>query len=342
MLVGGGIALGLAGARALMRRRQSDLTGQVAVITGSSRGLGFVLAREFAREGCRIVLCARDRAELDRASSHIQEETRAEVLAVTCDVTDRDQVDDLIRQTKDRFGRIDILVNNAGRIEVGPLQSMTVEDFERALKVMFWGVLYPTLSVLPDMLARRSGRIVNITSIGGKVSMPHLIPYGCAKFAAIGLSEGLRAELKKEGIRVTTIVPGLMRTGSFLNASFKGHQEREYQWFSLGAAMPGVSMSAERAARQIVAATKRGSAERILSLPAVLLARFHGMFPGLTADLLSFANRLVLPRSAGGEKETRRGMEVHERARSRVHSALTGMGFSAAERFHQYPGPAQG
>jgi len=85
-----------------------------------------------------------------------------------------------------------------------------------ALDVMFWGALYPTLAVLPQMRARRSGHVVNITSIGGMVSVPHLLPYTCAKFAAVGLSEGLRAELGQEGIHVTTVVPGLMRTGSYV------------------------------------------------------------------------------------------------------------------------------
>lgn len=100
------------------------------------------------------------------------------------------------------------------------------------------------------MRARRRGRIVNITSIGGKVGMPHLLPYTCAKFATVGLSEGLRAELGREGIRVTTIVPGLMRTGSHLKAMFRGQHEQEFTWFSLGASLPLVSMGAERAARQ--------------------------------------------------------------------------------------------
>jgi hypothetical protein len=170
--------------------------------------------------------------------------------------------------------------------------------------------------------------------------MPHLLPYGCAKFAAVGLSEGLRAELKRDGIRVTTIVPGLMRTGSFLNAFFKGRQEKEFRWFSLGAALPLVSMDARRAARQIVDATRRGRAERVLSVPATLLTEFHGLFPGLTADLLGLANRVMLPRAEGGRPESARGMEVRERARSSVLGAFTRMGLKAAKRLNQYPGPA--
>jgi short-subunit dehydrogenase len=339
-LLAGGIGLGLAGAvLARYLRRGEALTGQVALITGSSRGLGFLLAREFARQGCRLVVCARDETELERARRDLEETDGAEVLAVPCDVADRSQVARLVSLALERFGRIDILVNNAGTIQVGPLRSMQAEDFEQAMRVMFWGVLYPTLEVLPDMLHRRSGRIVNVTSIGAKVSVPHMLPYTCAKFAALGLSEGLRAELKKEGIRVTTVVPGLMRTGSFLNAHFKGKQDREFSWFTMGAAMPFISMNAERAARQIVAAAQRGSAERVLSLPAKLLERFHAMFPGLTAELIAWADRLVLPSAEGGSRARDRGMEIQQRARSRVFRAVTGLGFSAAERYHQHPGP---
>ncbi len=328
----------LAAGAFLRRMRAADLAGQVAVITGASRGLGFLLAREFALQGCRIVMCARDEQELERAAHDLRQKG-AEVLAIRCDVTDPAQVHYLVEEARRRFGAIDILVNNAGTIQVGPFQSMTLKDFEDALRLMFWGVLHPTLAVLPQMLERRRGRIVNITSIGGKVSVPHLLPYNCAKFAAVGLSEGLRAELRHQGIRVITIVPGLMRTGSFLNAFFRGQKEREFRWFSLGAALPLVSMSAERAARQIVRATRRGEAERILSTPAVMLARFHGLFPGLTSDLMSWANRLILPPpvEAGGAEQ--RGMELSQRARSSVLGVLTSMGFSAAERYNQYPGP---
>jgi short-subunit dehydrogenase len=217
------------------------------------------------------------------------------------------------------------------------MPTATVEDFETALDVMFWGVLYPTLAVLPQMRARHSGRIVNITSIGGMVSVPHLLPYNCAKFAALGLSEGLRAELGQEGIRVTTIVPGLMRTGSHLHARFQGQQEREFTWFALGASLPLISMSAERAARQIVHATRRGEAERILSLPANLLGRLHGLCPGTTTNLLSVVHRL-LPRPDDACITSAPGMEVQQRLHSRLLNTLTGLGLAAARRLHQYDG----
>lgn len=329
------VGLGFVGYKLWQRQRLANLNGQVVLITGGSRGLGLALARAFAQEGCRLVLCARDAQELDWAREDIAQQGAA-VLPLVCDVTDRTQVNQAVEEATRHFGRVDILVNNAGQIQVGPMPTATVEDFEDALGVMFWGALYPTLAVLPQMRARRSGRIVTITSIGGKVGIPHLLPYTCAKFAAVGLSEGLRAELGREGIYVTTIVPGLMRTGSHLNAQFRGQQEREYTWFSLGASLPLISMDADRAARQIVQATKRGEAERILSLPANLLERFHGLFPGTTSNVLHVVNRLLPQANGSATTGSMRGEEIRQRQRSGFLNALTSQGEWAAKRFHQY------
>jgi NAD(P)-dependent dehydrogenase (short-subunit alcohol dehydrogenase family) len=277
---------------AVQRWREYDLRGKTVLVTGGSRGLGLVMAREFAREGAQLAICARNPEELERARAEL---TRggARVLAVPCDVRHRSQVNELVNVVQDHYGRVDVLVNNAGVIQVGPIEVMTVEDYEEALATHFWGPLYATLAVLPEMRKRRDGRIVNITSIGGKISVPHLVPYSASKFALVGFSEGLRAELQKDGIVVTTVCPGLMRTGSPRNAYFKGRHRAEYAWFSLSDALPVSSMQAERAARQIVAACKRGDAEITLSVQAQLAVLFHGLFPGLTADLLGLVNRLL-------------------------------------------------
>lgn len=309
-----------------------ELRGKVALVTGGSRGLGFILARDLARSGCRVVICARNWAELENAQRQLRS-AGAEVLAIPCDVSDRGQVDRMVVEITQQYGRIDLLFNNAGVIQVGPIEAQTVADFEEAMNTMFWGVLYPTLAVLPQMRARREGNIVNITSIGGKVSVPHLLPYCCAKFAAVGFSEGLHAELADQGIAVTTVAPGLMRTGSFLNAVFKGNQAAEYTVFSLAANIPGVSMNAERASAQIIEAARRGDAEKILSAPADLLARFHGLFPGVTADLLGVVNRF-LP-TASGPTGKSLGKTLDPEMASRAFTTLTTLGRSAARRFHE-------
>ncbi|MGB7926009.1 MAG: SDR family NAD(P)-dependent oxidoreductase [Pyrinomonadaceae bacterium] len=318
----------LIAARALARRRAGyDLRGKTVLITGGSRGLGLVMAREFAGEGARLAICARDEAELERARADLHK-LGARVLAVPCDVTERAQVNEMVSVVADHYGQIDVLVNNAGVIQVGPLEVMTVEDYEEAMKVHFWGPLYTTLAVLPEMRRRRDGRIVNISSIGGKISVPHLVPYSASKFALVGLSEGLRAELQKDGVVVTTVCPGLMRTGSPRNATFKGQHRAEYAWFSISDALPVTAMQAERAAHQIIEACKRGDAEVVLSIQAQLAVKFHGLFPGLTADLLGLVNRL-LPGPGGIGRKRAKGKDSQSELSP---SWLTILNEQAAER----------
>jgi|SRR5579872_5188361 len=326
-----GVGAGLAGWKLYRRLRSGEkLAGRVVMITGASRGLGLALAEEFAAQGARLVICARDERELETARARLAD-LGAEVIAVPCDVSVQDQVEVVINEATARFGRIDVLVNNAGVIQVGPLESQTLTDFQEAMDVMFWGTVYPTLAVLPQMRRRGSGHIANITSIGGKVSVPHLLPYSCAKFAAVGFSEGLRAELGGQGIKVTTVVPGLMRTGSHLNAYFKGKNQEEFTWFSLGATLPVMAMSARRAARRIVSAIRRGQAEVVLTPQAKALALMHGVAPGSTADVLGLVNR-VLPESEGRGRERRLGRESETRL---TRSFVTALGRKAARELNQ-------
>src|SRR5665213_903605 len=291
-------------ARNIYRQSQERLIGgQVVLITGGSRGLGLALANRFAREGCPVAICARDEEELRRAGASL-EEIGATVMTVQCDVTKRSEVEAMIAEVTERFGRIDILVNNAGQMIVGPVEAMTIEDFEEAMNVIFWGTINPTLTLLPAFLARNRGKIVNITSIGAKVSVPHLLPYTSAKHAVAGFSEGLRTELADTGIKVTTITPGLMRTGSYNAALFKGNRAAESNWFSVGASLPGLSMSADRAACQIVAAVKRGGAAQTLTLPANLLAAANALAPVFTHDMLGIVSHYLLPNASHSKKAT--------------------------------------
>ncbi len=287
-----GVGAALLTRSVIRRSREYDLRGKTVLITGGSRGLGLVMAREFLREGARVAICARNAEELERANAELHE-LSGDVLAVTCDLTSQAQVEEMVALVRLHLGQIDVLVNNAGVISVGPVEVMTLEDYQQAMETNYWGALYTILAVLPEMRARREGRIVNITSIGGKISVPHLVPYSASKFALVGLSEGLRAELMKDGVVVTTICPGLMRTGSPRNATFKGQHRAEYTWFSISDALPLTSISATRAARRIVKACKSGEAEVVLSIPAKIAVTMHGLFPGLTADLLGLGNRLL-------------------------------------------------
>ena len=278
-----------------------DFQNKVVLITGGSRGLGLILARTLADRKARIAICARNQEELKRAQEDL-ESGGAEVFQTVCDVRNQSEVNRAVAAVCNHYGRIDVLINNAGVIQVGPLEVQTQEDFENALAVHFWGAFYMMQAVLPQMRERGTGKIVNISSIGGKVAVPHLAPYCASKFALVGLSNAMRVELAKDDISVTTVCPGLMRTGSHVNAVFKGQNEKEFAWFSIGNSLPVSSISAERAAEQIVEAARRGDAELIVSIQAKLAATANALFPELTADIAGLVNR-ILPEAGGiGEK----------------------------------------
>ena len=334
-----GLGLGKAAAGALASPPEADLRGEVALVTGGSRGLGLALGRELVRQGCRLAICARDETELARARADLERipEAAGNVLAIPCDVTDRAQVAAMVERILAEEGRIDILVNNAGIMVVAPLETLTHADVERVLATDLWGTLNPTLAVLPGMRARGAGRIVNITSIGGKIAVPHMLPYTVAKFAAAGLSAGLRAELAGAGIAVTTVVPGLMRTGSHLHAEFGGDRQAEYRWFALGASAPyPIAIDAGRAARIIVRAVKRGQAECAFPLATMLVGRLSGVFPGATAQALAIVDRL-LPDPPSHPAGTAPGSAVAAASESPLLHAATTLGRAAAADYNQRP-----
>ena len=332
----------LVGAAALAARRgPDDLRGEVAVVTGASRGLGLLLARELAGQGCPLVICARDSAELDRAAGQLRE-AGADVTAVACDVTDEATPSRLVQSALERHGRLDIVISNAGIIQVGPVRAASPEHFETALNTMALAPARLALAALPVMRGQRHGRIVTIASIGGKLSVPHLLPYSTAKFAAVGFSEGLRAELGRGPVTVTTVVPGLMRTGSHLQARFTGQAGKEFTWFALGASLPLISMDAERAARQIIGAVRQRRAEVMLTPAAQLISRIAGLTPGLTSGALHQVQRLALPAPAGPPtdpaQDTSEGIPGHAlnpAVSRKAFDRLTTLGRAAASRFNE-------
>jgi NAD(P)-dependent dehydrogenase (short-subunit alcohol dehydrogenase family) len=281
----------LASWRLLRRRAVEDLHGKVAVVTGGSRGLGYRIADRLAAAGCTVAICSRTSEEVHAAGLELSRHGNG-VLAWICDVSDARAVQDFIGRVEGHFGRIDILVNNAGIIQAGPLEDMTLDDFHHCVDIDFWGVVNTTTAVLPGMRRRGAGRIVNVTSIGGEVSVPHLLPYSCAKAAATAFSEGLTSELAGTGISVTTVLPWLMRTGSVKHVFFKGQVDKEAALFAQGQ-RPLISVDGERAARRIVQAIARGESRVTLGVLAKLASATHALAPALTARLLGQMGRLM-------------------------------------------------
>ena len=293
------LGAGLLGYRVLRRQTTYSFHQRVVVITGGSRGLGLVLSRQLVAEGARLCILARDEDELQRAATELRAQG-GEVQALVCDVRDRQQVEEAIDRCSTRYGSVDVLINCAGIIQAAPLEHLSLEDFQHALDTHLWGPLYTTQAVFPLMREQGQGRIVNIASIGGKIAVPHMIPYTTSKFALVGLSDGLRAELAKYNIKVTTVCPGLMRTGAHYNSLFKGQHRDEFTWFSILDALPITSVSATQAAQEIIAACRRGDPELVISIQAKIIARLSPLFPGVTAKVMQWMDTL-LPDSTGPE-----------------------------------------
>ncbi len=335
-LAAGGIALaGWAASRAMAPK--FSFAGKVVLITGGSRGLGFTMARQICAEGGRVVLLARDKDELHRAHDQLVAEG-GDVAIIPCDLLDRAQIEAAVHTVVSRFDCIDVLINNAGIIEVGPLEHMSREDFERAMQLHMWAPFTLMQEVIPWMRRNRGGRIVNISSIGGKVAVPHLAPYAASKFALTGLSDSFRAELARDRIYITTVCPGLMRTGSHVNAQFKGKHAEEFAWFALAVGMPVLSMKVERAAAKILSACRRAQPALTLTLPARIAIAANAVFPNLTAHAMSLTNRLLPTATDSSGDKVRSG--GHSRSEKLTPRWLTWLADRAISRTNQPRGTA--
>jgi NAD(P)-dependent dehydrogenase (short-subunit alcohol dehydrogenase family) len=308
-----GLAAGLGAAimatRLSRTRLRISFDERVVVITGGSRGLGLVLARRFVDEGARVVLLARDMEELERARLELEARGRGTVMTLRCDVRRRTDVRAAIDAVVKRWRGVDVLINNAGVIQVGPLEHMGEEDFENAMATHFWGPLHTILEVTPVMRHRGFGRIVNIASIGGRVAVPHLGPYSASKFALTGLSDAVRAELDPLGIRVTTVAPGLMRTGSPVNADFKGQHEAEYAWFKVASSIPGLTISADGAARKIVEACRYGDPALTITAAAKAAVAANAVMPAAVARAMMLVTRMLPGVNGAAGNTVKKGLE---------------------------------
>ncbi len=277
----------------LLRSRQAvDFHGRVVVISGGSRGLGLCIAREFAKEGAQLALLARDEDELKTAQEQL-EAMGANVLTVVADVTDPHDDIAAINRVLERFGSVDVLVNNAGIIQVGPLEHMLDSDFKAAIDLHVWGPLRLSRAALPYLKRSGQGRIVNIASSGGLIAMPHMAPYAVSKFGMVGLSDALRNELAKDKVKVTTVCPGPIRTGSHVAAKFKGQQAKEYKMFKIAAVIPGGSVNAVSAARMIVDAARYGDPQLTFPLPIFWGSILYRLFPNVAGEFLGYITQFL-------------------------------------------------
>lgn len=328
---GAGALIGVSASMLAERRHSGRLNGSVALVTGGTRGLGLQVAREFGATGAAVVVCGRNRDNLDRAVADLADRG-IDAHGVLCDVTDREQVRALVGETIERFGRLDAVVNNAGVMRVGPADAMEDAYFTESMDIMYWGPFNVAREALPH-LRRTEGALVNITSVGAYLTVPHLLPYSVAKHASAALSEGLAAETAGTGVRVTTVVPGLMRTGSHRGVLFIGEPEREYTWFALLAGMPLLSVDSRRAARRIVGAAASGRGFVTLHPTTRLGMAARGLAPGLTQQAMGLVAR-VLPRVPEHVSE-RTGSQSGSSKAGRLAESIGALNERAGNRLNQ-------
>jgi NAD(P)-dependent dehydrogenase (short-subunit alcohol dehydrogenase family) len=308
-----GLAALTAGALAVFhgsrRSRLPSWQGRVVLITGGARGLGFALARCFADRGAIVWLAARHGDQLDRAVDRLRL-PGAEIHAHVVDVRDREAVEALVAAVVARHGRLDAVVNNAGVITAMPFDNAELSDFAESLDTHFWGPLHVIRAALPWLRRQPISHIINVSSIGGRVGVPHLAPYCAGKFALAGLSDVLRAELAGDGVWVTLATPGLMRTGSVGNVRVRGDHVAEARWFAALSAMPLTSQHAMRAAGEIVTAAGRRRAVVMPGWQARLQHAANTLAPELTAAVLQAVSRRVLPNAVPGPSPSRAVSEL--------------------------------
>jgi NAD(P)-dependent dehydrogenase (short-subunit alcohol dehydrogenase family) len=298
------------GARTWLRsRRWIELRDRVIVITGSDSGFGLVQARQVAEQGAIVVLAARDARKLEAAAGAVRRDGAREVLACPTDVTNPEEAQWLIDSTIDRFGRIDVLINTAGQMLVGAEPTLTLDDLRTMMQVNFWGAVYTSRAALVPMRKARFGRIANVSSIGGRFAAPHMQPYTISKFALTGYTKSLRPEALRDNIYVTGIYPSTIRTGGRRHAWFKGNQEAEYGWFSLGDVLPGVAMSVETAARKAIRGIQGGDPEVIIGLGARFKIAIDGLMPNWSSEMMDLLER-AFPAPANRDAPAIQGKDI--------------------------------
>ena len=189
------------------------ISGRTVIVTGASSGIGRATVREFAGRGARVVLASRNREKLEAIAS----ETEGETLVVSVDVTDRVSVAAMVRRTVEEFGSLDVLVNNAGVGLFAPIAEGNLENARHLFEVNFWGAVRCIQAASSYMVSQRRGHIVNVSSIAGHISPPHMGMYAATKHALAAVSDALRAELASSGVGVSTIYPGLTETSFMEN-----------------------------------------------------------------------------------------------------------------------------
>lgn len=251
-----------------------DFRNQLVLITGASRGIGRALAIDLARRGATVIGCARSRQGLEETLAQMQP-TSPRSAVIGCDVGKRQQVDRMVKDVLTEFGRVDILVNNAGVGMRQPFVETSLDTIEDILRTNYLGTVYCTHAVLPAMIARGSGHIVNISSGAGIIGTLNMAGYSASKFAMNGLSESLYHELRPLGIHLSVVCPGPVRTD--FDRTFAGTEPKS---------PPGLVIGVEAVSKSVIRAIEKKRFEVVLPRWLALACRLKRTAPGLFLALV--------------------------------------------------------
>ncbi|NET26710.1 SDR family oxidoreductase [Okeania sp. SIO1I7] len=257
------------------------------LITGASQGCGKATALLFARKGYNIVLAARTLDKLVETANEVRA-NGSSALAIPTDVTDAKQVEYLVQKAIDFYGKIDVLVNNAGICLTGAMEHTTLEDFQQLMNVNFFGYVNTIKALLPNFLSKKSGTIVNVGSIGGKMPLPQMTAYCASKYAVTGLTDTLRLELQPKGINVISVHPGVINSDFMERAQFRGgdNSEVESSRQQMNSVLTSSFVSQPKdIAEAIWNAVKNNQSEVVVG-PAVLATETYRLFPGLVQFMM--------------------------------------------------------
>ncbi len=242
------------------------LKGKVVLITGASSGIGALAASELARHGAIPVLTGRNLEKLKKHAEAIS----ADCLYYKMDVADRDEIRQVVEQVLNKHGVIDILLNNAGYGEFRCFEEMPVDDFQAMMDTNYMGIVRCTKEVLPHMLKRGSGHIVNIASMAGKIGSAKSVSYTATKHAVLGFTNALRMEMAQQGIKVSAINPGPIDTEFFNIADPTGNYVKNVGW---------LMMKPEYVVKGILRVMDTGKAELDLPRKAGFAIKLYQLFP---------------------------------------------------------------
>ena len=252
-----------------------DFKNKVVLITGASSGIGKQTAIEFAKLGSSIILVARRKNKLEQVENELKQ-FNVNTLVCVCDVSKKDQVEELFKIVLQKFNSIDILVNNAGFAIYGSVSDLSIDEIESQMETNYFGMIYCVKNFLPLMLKKKSGHIVNVASVGASFSVPGVSSYCATKFAMLGFSEGLKHELYGTGVGLTVVSPIMVRTPLFEHPSFTNFSK-----FSTG-----VSLSSETVAKTIIKASNSSRLEIVVPSVARAAIWFKQTFPFLINPII--------------------------------------------------------